>query len=648
MVNEKVIKKINEAITRNRVETESLVFSASSEADFFEKAIENYRSDDYKTIFKLKNSDFLAICLKLYNDTESYISISQDVEKVATLLNEWTINTCSTLTAYITTICSKYEENYRALTADNDEKGVDFTQTDSYCYDFFDDDNMANLIKKYNCSKSLRILYSLIVSKYYASIFPELIGEADCSARTKRQMEDFLNSGIGKLDEKVSTQTIIDFKAKNIVIKEVVRYIKNHVNMLNTLATKANKIANLKIKNYQTLIKLIENGAIKKYTKIPIEIRMNIDDSIALLVNAIISDNINDMYHSVVYDNQKLLERNATSELKKYLIELGINYENISPQNEEILYLCGNLDKIKEITKYFTSIGVEITDIFNSDIVYFFCNADLNNLRIIETYKQSNIIDNNFIKNNLGILLTNSCPESPYKPLFNNIVASINYLTNKKLKLSFPDWDRNILLIPIEELEYRNALLVNYDLNPESHIYMLSHIDQIWLIDMMLENNINLNLCSQICLNYDSLAVIKKILLSNSIGENYLTSRGVLNKTVNGYNNFYVDDKELDDSIENDTPDFLKNYENQTILSGQQITDLFEQLDAKYLQANIYVLGNLQISKNKVMKKIIIGMTITDLVNALLFNTFATYDQIEELLVIISKILNNCQVLAKK
>ncbi len=220
-------------------------------------------------------------------------------------------------------------------------------------------------------------------------------------------------------------------------------------------------------------------------------------------------------------------------------------------------------------------------------------------------------------------------------------MTNIKFLQNRKLNLAAVEWNRDILLFQIEELEYHHSLIASYKLSSEAYLYILSNLDKIWLLDMMLENQIDLNLCSQIGANYHSLATIKKILLAQSIGENYLTSRNVLCKTITNYNNFYINDDELDDSLENDVPDYLMAYQNDLELNGIQIAQLVESLDEQYLQDNIYIIGDLYLSKNKLMRKLQSQMTISELINAIFYNTIAVNNQIEMVITIVINIITS-------
>ncbi len=641
MRTDKIVKKINVIIAQLQQANDDIVYSASAEAEYFQNIIKDYNMNSYRTLFQISNSEFLIACIKMYNREESYVEIAKDVEGVAKTVDAWTIDDSGTVLAYMSYIKSRGEKETFGLSIIQKNLNNQESNQGELITELLKDPEFDRIINKYDTGESIEALYALIVAKYYALTTDDILNEQVSSSRTRKILEAQINCELNGVDDLVNSKVLYDFKIKNIAIKTLIREIKSHINYLYVICNKTNKETQKKIKRYQEIIKIINKDGLANIVSIMPEIMIDIDEEIALELYLIIEANMRHQYQEMKHQNIELQARATTCHLKKYLLDLGVNYQDISPKAEEVLYLSKNFDYVKETIKYLISLGIDASSLFNSDLVYILDDFDLENAKRLDDLKTNHIISNQFIKDNIGILLTKVSPSSPYKPMFLKIMTNINFLQNRKLNLAAVEWNRDILLFQIEELEYRHSLIASYKLSSEAYLYMLSNLDKIWLLDMMLENQIDLNLCSQIGANYHSLATIKKILLAQSIGENYLTSRNVLCKTITNYNNFYINDDELDDSLENDVPDYLMAYQNDLELNGIQIAQLVESLDEQYLQDNIYIIGDLYLSKNKLMRKLQSQMTISELINAIFYNTIAVNNQIEMVITIVINIITS-------
>lgn len=631
-----IVAAQNEIIATKKSITDTN-FSVTSEVEFFHKIIANYDLDDYRTIFQLKNSDLFIACLKLYNMENNYIEISKDIQSIKEKIDKWTINDANELAVYIISV--------RNLSLDDDQNEAQEAKSMIKCQKIFSDD-FINVIKKYDTIQSIEILYALIVAKYYCSISVDVLARKATNEKQKKAIAKRFNQEMNRSQNNFDEQTYVDFKDKNNAIRKVVKLINSHIANLKTYANTFTKQKTIVIQAYEKLIKMLEDGSINNITQLPSEIKKFISHDINRSIGLIIEGNLRNAYHNLLNENTTLESRVQNTDFRNYLLEVGLNYDTISPEYQEILYLLTDFSQVKENTKSLLSLGLKATTIFNSEFTRILPNIEANQLKVICAYKDNKIIDGSFVISYPGVLIATE--NQYYAPLFNLVNDNIKYLLNKKYDLNKDNWQRNILLLQNEELKYRESLLANYQIDSENTLYMLGNIDQIWLLDMLIENDIDPNFIYQIATNYDPIKTIYKIILANTIGDNIITSRGLLCKTITNYDNFYVTDCELKNSIINDVPEFIEQYKDNRVISWEQIVKLFADLDKLFLYDNVYVFGDLKIAQNKVSKIITEKTTLTNLITCFLANSIASYEQINGLVTTITNMLENSLTLSKK
>ena len=130
---------------------------------------------------------------------------------------------------------------------------------------------------------------------------------------------------------------------------------------------------------------------------------------------------------------------------------------------------------------------------------------------------------------------------------------------------------------------------------------MLGHIDKVYILDLMIENNISLNLFISIAESYDALIVLKKIILSMNIGMDYSNGKEVIKRIIVP-NKFLIPDNMLDNYIINGN--ILDSYNDIGIVEENIVINFVKQLDDCFGVDNYYLVGGVRISKGKTIRNI--------------------------------------------
>ena len=300
----------------------------------------------------------------------------------------------------------------------------------------------------------------------------------------------------------------------------------------------------------------------------------------------------NEIYDKLVNSNKDLID-NDVDTLEEELLSSNINIDldmlsiSLSDAKEKIEVL----KRYSELTKY------------NNIMLYLVNNISLENIRKLSDLISENILDEEFVLNNIMYLKE----ESNLINIFNNIkmlrdngMDVYNVLKYNNSVLFF-DNDRLLLILST----YKNY---GIDLSKECYNYEFLFSDMSYIIDGFIEigeyelikNNLSL-------LNSNSEMIIKRCLLYKDLNNSLVNELGKLRGSLRKEENFIMSDEELKETmlsnsnlfIEKDIVDCLNNNINK-------VNKLFDlSIINKYLIDDYtYKFNNILVSKNKVIRNL--------------------------------------------
>ena len=308
-------------------------------------------------------------------------------------------------------------------------------------------------------------------------------------------------------------------------------------------------------------------------------------------------------------------------------------YEDLKQENDS-----KNITTIKEIDKVFYTYQIPINNFKKEDISSLLSNQTLDELdkklAFLKQYLSFVLEENNLpkiLKTNIEILKSIAIYYQTEK-LSRQTILSLNILTNEEI---YTKVSNNIKLLPSQKNINEKVLLLdpNYlrqalllakkyslDLNNEQILLSLTNKYIFDYLDILIELNIiDILKTDQSFLNGDLPNIIKRIIICQKLNIKIINKNNKLLSMIKTGNNFYLNENELDEYIENSVINFISSKTLSKLTTSQrlELANPPKELDIYEKNGN-YLINGIIISKNKVLR----NLTICDnLEEAILFGS---------------------------
>lgn len=317
--------------------------------------------------------------------------------------------------------------------------------------------------------------------------------------------------------------------------------------------------------------------------------------------------------------------KNPTNQLEVMFDKFGRNFNKLTDDEQKLLANGYSLDFIKENLNFITTSSLKFLD-ENDEAFVNILTQEIDDLMQLDSlYVRSKI--------SKGFILS-------YGKNFNSLtikmlIHNVSKLDAQKINFSvIDDYNRELLLNLNAKLF---DLIVKYgiNLNDENlkHFEFLENTKLINIIDKYIE----LGLLNQIqsspnLIMNSSEVILKRIVLLEQLGEDYLTDKMTLNQKARSGKDFYLGDSLLDEYVSFNYQTFMDD-EVLDILNSNENIELLDSLPEEidfienYKKSDqVYMIGGLYFSRLKVLRslKTLIDYGLTDykylLFQALIYN----------------------------
>jgi len=426
---------------------------------------------------------------------------------------------------------------------------------------------------------------------------------------TRKLQEGFVSNVNGSYLKEMS----LEFKEE---LDELSTYKSKKQSEINSLKKKQNK----ELRDLDLLEQDLTNGRltlekVEKY-KLTDEIRY------LAIIELIKQRNIK---FSETYKRVEEYRKNPTNKLEVLFNDFGRNFNKLTEAEQEFLARTQKLDEISGNLNFIMTSSLKFIE-ENDEAFVNILTLDIEDLMQIDSLYLRSKISKDFI-----LTLGNSFDSLTIKML----VRNVSKLDAEKVNFQvLEEYDKELLLNLNSKLF---DLIVMYGINLSDenlkHFEFLENNKLLNVIDKYIE----LGLLNQIqsspnLINNYSEIVLKRIILMEQLGEDYLTEKLTLNQKVRSGKDFYLGDSLLDEYVSLNYQTFM----DQDILNILNANDNVEVLDdlpseisfVENYKKNeqVYLIGGLYFSRLKVLRclKTLIDYGLTDykemLIQCLMFN----------------------------
>ncbi len=339
-----------------------------------------------------------------------------------------------------------------------------------------------------------------------------------------------------------------------------------------------------RMKCCKDLIECIEKGVLDRILAIPDEWHMYLDATILEELYNIIHQNLYVEYKKMLAEENKINDGIDENELKRYLFEKGLDYNSLDEKTRsQLTHVSDVVGKIK----YLEDLGIDI-NIILTKYIDFLINFDDEKIKFINSLIKVGALTKKTLRDNLLVVIEKYA------------MIQVNYQILKDI-IDFSNifYKDTVLLIDSHKLQRILSVLKEYSLTKNNFMFLLCNFEYIDIYDLMLEHQIPLELFISICHTGEPVNTIKRIIVFKNIGEEYETVNHRLKKDV-------ILDSKFDDVIDEYLDDVIP-YLGIERINGSEIgkvveEDIVKSLDSKYRRCDVYVIGDVRISRNKFLR----------------------------------------------
>lgn len=528
---------------------------------FIDKLIKIDESSDKTSIIHISNSEFLTFIVAIMNNHEYYYSeIKKDCDAVAHIVNNW-----------------DYVEVHKLL--------LNLTPTEIYSTDKnsrYYRLGLTEELKKYNIDNIFSILDLFISLKARIN---QILEKKDMSLVAKKEYIQYIYNSIS--------------------FSDFISNIKKYKEEIKSEHDRRHKIARQKIKILNDLIPQIENDAIFNITTVQEEWHNYLQPELLQILYEITFKNLNHTKNTL--DMREFL---ITKYLKRgsneLLYSLNINPQDVPKEIKENLDSQIKGENFQAKINFLLKLGIHP---YNIIFKYYQILPNITDEMInFFTF----LLDNKIISKETTTKILPTI-ETSYKTIKNNYEIIKNHLD-----FNNPFYNDSILLLGLDELHNRLSVLKEYSNLPSNTLFLLVHMEYLYILDLLIEKEINPLYLISICQTEKPLDTLKRILIYREIGEEYTNPNGTLKKEITEGTKSFISSKNIDSYFENVVPEVL-NYQTNAYNQSTNPSEVIASLQKYEYNTNIYMIGDVLISKPKFIRhftssenKDIISCLITD------------------------------------
>ena len=322
--------------------------------------------------------------------------------------------------------------------------------------------------------------------------------------------------------------------------------------------------------------------------------------------------------YRLVEEKNKEYKNNNLNKLEVLFTKYGFNFNNLFIEEQEAVIKISETRNIEDVLAFIKYSDLVFLVEYHKEFTRLIIDADIKVIKAIDCALKSKIIDKNFIINNIDILYD----EDKYKNLSKNInlltIRGIDLMSVTKKNPRVLVIDNVILTAIFEALdEY------NFTLGVDNNYDMLINGDLLDIIDNFIELGLYPLLKeNQKYLNKGSNDIIKRIMISNLIGVNYINSNNKLIGQVASGNKFYVSPERYDNYIVDEGECYLNPSCVEKLESDKRLaisdevknSDAINKLDELYQKSKlVYEINGVIISRNRVLRNLEVLKDIDDI-----------------------------------
>lgn len=625
---EQLLEKIDKHI--HILETKEI--KKIGEAQFFREFLKVYDINNVESYSKITNTSYLMCVLMAEDINIPFSSLIDNINKIQDFVNDSEIDEelyreylQSLKKIYDLGIINKIKDsssiknfneeeeeafnNYKKINEnlftleDKSGKNVYLSQANDGFIDLF---KILPQTDKYECFLDLAVAPT-IVDSLMNETYDNLIGVIDVEDENEKRL---VNKVLKRERKKIMDHVIKGFLKDYIGqrMKFVYDHLVNYSNDLQKQVKDEVSSINKRIRKFDTFIyklKYINNKEIinmENYKDFLFE-----EDIKTLFLEFCLEQNLS-VYKNIEEKNKEY-KNNKINKVEMAFNKYGFNFNNLLIEEQELIIKeseTKNIEDLLGIIKY--SDLLFLTE-YHKEFTKLLLDVDVEIFRGVDCALKNKIIDKKFVVNNLDLLFN--------KNKYYNFNKNINLLTINEIDLTNitkinPNllmMDNNILILIFDILkEY------NFKLNDENNFEILMNSSLLDIIDNFIELGIEpIIKDNQKYLNGKSFDIVKRILISNLIGMNYINSSNKLVGQITTGNKFYVCPNKYDNYIVNEevrylNPSCVKSLENSNriIISDRlKNSEIIARLDENYYKDNLtYEIEGVIISRNRVLRNL--------------------------------------------
>lgn len=354
-----------------------------------------------------------------------------------------------------------------------------------------------------------------------------------------------------KILSKIYDQTTINkILATCINQKKVEKSLTNLYSYYREIEKEENfktKTRTKKIYRYIELKEILEKESKKKeITNIDYILDKVLDDDIKRLCLEYIYSH-NEKYYEELYQEYSYKSENPIKKYISYFNTLGINFLEIEEQTQKQI-MAFSLEILKNQIKQLPNIS------FDKNILIAISSR--NSLPVIEELNK--LLKTNYI--DLALLSMNQniyCDEN----IFKNLKANIRTL--EKSKVNIRELENKQILLTLNAILSKNIeLLKKLDISLKglNNLDMLAKEDLVEEISLLIEIGFETELVKQPALLNSDKNLVKRILISESVGED-IYDNGYVKESIINKDSFFVSDNEVDQYLfDRDNSNYHSNH----------------------------------------------------------------------------------------